>query len=125
MTLRLPCSHFERRDNDRDAFEVFGSYDEPILNIEPSIEETDLGIPYIAWEYEYILHEIGPYQRCLQQLHENKQTKKKIDRLVVHRPDKLHCIFYFDITLQMNTINAILEKAGDVDIGEPPPDEEK
>ncbi len=95
-------------DHDSDlGMELHGSLENPVPV--GDVRENR----YVKWEYEAMDRLLPPYNRCLQQLFEDKDAspRRAVDRLVVRDISGKHHAFYFDISVPLNARHERYEQA--------------
>jgi hypothetical protein len=101
------CSSHGVPHEDDEGKELHGSMDKPI-----PVDDTRAG-HYVKWEYEHMGRVLPPFNRCYQQLFEDREKSPRVsvDRLVVRDISGKHHVFYFDVSIPINTDLQEMEKA--------------
>jgi hypothetical protein len=110
------CPNKNIRHETDDLKDLHGSLDKPIPV--PEMREDK----YVAWEYEEIGRQVVPFNKCFQQLFEDKNVspRKAVDRVVVRDIGGRHHVFYFDISIQSNAARVQFAQAvKDYEAGKP------
>jgi len=110
------CTNNNIRHETDELKELHGSLEKPIPV--PEMREHR----YVAWEYEEIGRQVVPFNKCFQQLFEDKEVspRKVVDRVVVRDIGGQHHVFYFDVSIQSNAELVKYEQAfKDYEAGKP------